>query len=585
MLHHSAEAVAEADDVRDGWFRVFGQPAVWLGTPPDWSALAPLADDAPPPSLDLTEHWTATRLDQVPGDIKLLWEPSRFGWVYPMVRAYRATGQDAYAEACWELILSWRQANKPNAGANWISAQEVAVRLMALTFAFYGLAPWLKRKASRIARLATMIVVHAARIPPTLDYARAQRNNHLLVEGVGLYTAGVLFPEVEAAAGWKRTGLERAPACAAHAGVSRRRVRAALGQLPPPGASGRHVGRQPGTAQPGTSATRSAGVDPAAGRALGELVDPADGHAPNFGPNDGAYILPLSDGEFEDFRPALQAAACLLDERALYPSGAWDEACVWLGIETPAKPGAADAPVPMDLPDAGLFLLTGDVSRGLLRSARFTSRPGHSDQLHFDLRSRRQPVAIDAGTYLYNALPPWDNALAYAAAHNTVLVDDQEPMRRGGPFLWLEWAQARVLGRWRSAGRPIGGHHRRARWVSAHRRSPPAHGRARSSQLWLVVDDLLGSGEHTARLGWLLADGKWTLRPGQPGHPLPAPARGNPIRRTGGSAALYRGGELIAGSATAGEGTGQGLGGVDVCRTSAGAAPGDRIEGDSCLSG
>ena len=207
VLRQSTEAVAEADDLRDGWFRVFGQPAVWLGTSPDWSALAPLADDAPPPSLDLTEHWTATRLDQVPGDIKLLWEPSRFGWVYPMVRAYRATRQDAYAEACWDLILSWRQANKPNAGANWISAQEVAVRLMALTFAFYGLAPWLERKASRIARLATMIVVHAARIPPTLDYARAQGNNHLLVEGVGLYTAGMLFPEVGAAAGWKRTGL------------------------------------------------------------------------------------------------------------------------------------------------------------------------------------------------------------------------------------------------------------------------------------------------------------------------------------------------------------------------------------------
>ena len=61
VLRHSAEAMAEADDVRDGWFQVLGQPAVWLGTPPDWSALAPLADDAPPPSLDLTEHWTATR--------------------------------------------------------------------------------------------------------------------------------------------------------------------------------------------------------------------------------------------------------------------------------------------------------------------------------------------------------------------------------------------------------------------------------------------------------------------------------------------------------------------------------------------
>ena len=348
---------------------------------------------------------------------------------------------------------------------------------MALTFAFYGLAPWLKRKASRIARLATMIVVHTARIPPTLDYARAQRNNHLLVEGVSLYTAGHALPGGRGGRRWKRTGLSVLLHALRTQVFPDRRVRAALGQLPPPCTSSRHVGRQPGTAEPGTSATRSAEVDWRLASALGELVDPADGHAPNFGPNDGAYILPLSDGEFEDFRPALQAAACLVAERALYPSGAWDEACVWLGIETPTKPGATDPPVPMDLPDAGLFLLTGDVSRGLLRSAHFTSQPGALRPT--PLRPaplRRQPVAIDAGTYLYNTLPPWDNPLAYAAAHNTVLVDDLEPMRRGGPFLWLEWAQARQLGRWRSADGRLEAISRGARWVSAHRRSPPAHG-------------------------------------------------------------------------------------------------------------
>jgi hypothetical protein len=355
VLGQSAEAVAEADDLRDGWFRVFGQPAVWLGTPPDWSALAPLADDAPPPSLDLTEHWMATRLDQVPGDIKLLWEPSRFGWVYPMVRAYRATGQDAYAEACWDLILSWRQANKPNAGANWISAQEVAVRLMALTFALYGLAPWLERKASRIARLATMIVVHAARIPPTLDYARAQGNNHLLVEGVGLYTAGILFPEVGAAAGWKRTGL-------------RVLLHALRTQVFPDGGYVQHsanyhrLALQAATWAASLAQRNQEPLPPEAqgsirrlASALGALVDPADGHAPNFGPNDGAYLLPLSDGEFEDFRPALQAAACLLHERALYPPGAWDEACVWLGIETPAMPGAQSPPHHPICPTPGCF--------------------------------------------------------------------------------------------------------------------------------------------------------------------------------------------------------------------------------------
>jgi hypothetical protein len=261
----------------------------------------------------------------------------------------------------------------------------------------------------------------------------------------------------------------------------------------------------------------------------------------------------LSDGEFEDFRPALRAAVCLLDERALYPPGAWDEASAWLGIETPAMHGSPVASAPADLPEAGLFLLSSDESRGLLRAARFTSRPGHSDQLHFDLRCRRQPVAIDAGTYSYNALPPWDNALAYAAAHNTVLVDDLEPMRRGGPFLWTDWAQARLLGRWHTAdGRleAITAEHDGYRRIDVRHRRTVLRA---SSTLWLIVDDLLGTGEHTARLGWLLADGKWTLRPGRLGIRYERLRADIWFAAPGGSVALYRGGELIAGTATAGE--------------------------------
>jgi uncharacterized heparinase superfamily protein len=552
-LSHPAEAVAEADDVRDGWFRLFGLPAVWLGTPPDWSALAPLSDDAPPPSLDLTEHWTATPTDQVPGDIKLLWELSRFGWVFPMVRAYRATGNRAYAEACWDLILSWRQANKPNAGAHWVSGQEVALRLMALTFAFYGLAPWLHRKATRITRLATMILAHAARIPPTLDYARAQRNNHLLVEGVGLYTAGVLFPEIAAAAEWRRTGRSAL-------------LHALHTQVFPDGGYVQHSANYHRLAL--QAATWAASLaernheplpDEALGsirrlvRALNALVDPNDGRAPNFGANDGALILPLSDGEFGDFRPALQAALRLADGQNLYPRGPWDETCLWLGIGGPTKPDLQEPAGLAGLPDAGLHLLRAGESRGMLRCAHFTSRPGHSDQLHFDLRCGRQPVAIDAGTYLYNAAPPWDNSLTCAAAHNTILVDGQEPMLRSGRFLWLDWAQGRVLGRWQSADGRLqaitaehDGFHRLG---IIHRRTVLQV----SPSLWLVVDDVLGGGEHSARLGWLLADGRWGFRPGR------LSIRQDRLRvdvwfaAPSASAALYKAGELVAGDHAGGE--------------------------------
>ena len=48
--------------------------------------------------------------------------------------------------------------------------------------------------------------MHAKRIPPTLVYARAQNNNHLISEAVGLYYAGSLFKTLPLARQWKTLG-------------------------------------------------------------------------------------------------------------------------------------------------------------------------------------------------------------------------------------------------------------------------------------------------------------------------------------------------------------------------------------------
>jgi hypothetical protein len=162
-------------------------------------------------------------------------------------------------------------------------------------------------------------------------------------------------------------------------------------------------------------------------------------------------------------------------------------------------------------------------------------------------------VAIDAGTYLYNAAPPWDNALTNAAVHNTILVDGQEPMLRSGRFLWLDWAQGQVLGRWQSADgqlRAIAAEHDGfGRLGIVHRRTVVQA----SPTLWLVVDDILGAGEHSARLGWLLADGRWTRRPGRLGIRYDRSRVEVWFAAPSASAALYRAGELVAGNRTAGE--------------------------------
>jgi hypothetical protein len=136
------------------------------------------------------------------------------------------------------------------------------------------------------------------------------------------------------------------------------------------------------------------------------------------------------------------------------------------------------------------------------------------DQLHVDLWWRGRNVAADAGTYLYNAAPPWDNPLVTSRVHNCVTIDGRESMTRGGRFLVLDWfpadvarslaADPSVLGR-------ITASHNGFNHVGIHcRRSVTLLERGR----WLVQDDVrfMRPKPHSLRLHWLLLDGEWRLR-------------------------------------------------------------------------
>ena len=86
--------------------------------------------------------------------------------------------------------------------------------------------------------------------------------------------------------------------------------------------------------------------------------------------------------------------------------------------------------------------LYGKKSWAYLRTAQFTSRPSHADQLHLDLWWRGLNIARDAGTYLYNAPAPWDNSLTTTLVHNTVTINGRDQMTRAGRFLYLDWVNA-----------------------------------------------------------------------------------------------------------------------------------------------
>lgn len=533
----------EAEAILQGRFCLFGGPVVELGFPPSWLAFAPLGDITTPVDVTPDRHWTAYPPESFPADVKLLWEASRFSWIYPLVRAYRLSGDDRFARAGLQLIDSWRLANPPNQGPHWFSGQEVALRLLALSFAWYGLVPYLSHFPEDAATIAHMVAVHADRLPTTLLYARSLANNHLVSEAVGLYTAGLLFPEFRSAARWRRLGR-------------RWLVHSLATQVLPDGGHVQHsINYHRAVLLAGLWGARLAECNdhpfpPSARMAIQRmlqfmqsLVIPETGRVPNFGPNDGAELLLLSTCPFEDYRPTLQLGSALFGRGAL-PSGPWDEPCVWFGLER--KAAVSHRSSPALAPHAGLHCLRQETARAILRCARFRSRPGHSDQLHLHLDRGGRPILLDPGSYFYNAPPPWDNSLALAQVHNGPVVAGVEPMRRASRFLWLDWAQGEVLGRWQSEAGCVqvlcAQHHGYRRLGIITRRTVVSF----SEDLWMVIDELHGSGLRVGQLCWLLPDSPATeLAPGRLLHPaLGLTVLFEPVQSR---LALFRAGERLAG--------------------------------------
>jgi asparagine synthase (glutamine-hydrolysing) len=128
--------------------------------------------------------------------------------------------------------------------------------------------------------------------------------------------------------------------------------------------------------------------------------------------------------------------------------------------------------------------------------------------LHVDLWWRGQNIAMDAGTFSYNAPAPWNNPLAHTAYHNTVTVDGRDQMNRAGKFLWLPWLRSRV----RYCRKSAAGHlsyweaehdgYERLKFPVTHRRAILGLGDGR----WLIVDALDSREDHLYRLHWLFPD-------------------------------------------------------------------------------
>jgi len=499
--------LAEADELLKGRANYFSVHTRDIGNPPNWF-LNPFENKRhPQPAL----HWSEIAdFSAKAGDIKVVWEISRFSWAVVFARAWRISGDVRYLHAMQHWMEDWWRSNPPNTGPNWMCGQEASIRLInaLLALRMTGL------EKNVGAGLVGFVEAHCRRIALTTLYAVAQDNNHGTSEAAGLFVGGSWLARFGAGdprsrgQRWAEKGRKLLNkrvrrlilpdgSFSQHSLTYHRML---LDTLSVAEAWRRYVGE---TLFAEDFYTRAA----AATRWLGAMIDSTSGDGPNLGANDGAHPYRLDVSAYRDFRPCLQLASLLFIGSGALESGPWDESARWLGVPAKghARPWLNDLSSAV-FPDGGYVVIRNTTgAQVVLRAPTARFRPAHADALHVDFWWKGKNLLRDGGSYSYADGDVVTTAFASAVGHNTQQFDDRDQMRRLGRFLYGDWV--RVIGEpaitTGAEGQSWAGSYTDI-WGVRHRRTLILRDKAVS-----VLDEAQGF-KRKAVLRWRLAPGNWS---------------------------------------------------------------------------
>jgi hypothetical protein len=404
---------------------------------PDWLA-NPLNGKAFPNSERV--WWKIPDFDPDVGDIKLIWELSRFGWALPFAQRAR-NGDYVSLDRLNSWMASWYKTNPPYHGPNWKCGQEASIRVMHLAMT----ALILGQNKSTEPALCSLIKQHLDRIRPTIGYASAQLNNHATSEAAALFIGGSWlaangYPAAQAIADTGRAQLEQnvAKLVSPDGSFSQHSInyhRVMLDTI-----SMCEIWRRAMLLEPFSVKLLSRAAN--AAEWLRHFIMAPDGDAPNLGANDGARLLPMGAFKYRDFRASCQRATALFAGKRAFDDRNLDYNNLWLNIETPLQTMSSAGSVQYS--DGGYAILRKDEASAVLRFPRRRFRPSHCDALHMELWINGKAQLRDAGTFSYNEGDAWLDYFSGDRGHNIVQFDDKPQMPRLGRFLFGDWITANV---------------------------------------------------------------------------------------------------------------------------------------------
>lgn len=491
---------------RSGWYGSMQAFGVELrtcdGVAPDWLSNCFTGVSVPDANR---KWWQIPDFDAAVGDIKTVWEASRFDWVLACAEQH-LVGNDEALPRLEAWLSDWLEVNPPYRGPNWKCGQEASIRVMHLSMAALLLGEITTAREG----LLQLIRMHLKRIAPTIQYAIAQDNNHGTSEAAALFIGGSWLASMRDQQGdkWMRTGrkwLENRAARLIESDGSFSQYSVNYHRVMLDTYSMAELWRQR-LGLPVFSDKLYTKVT-AAMNWLRSMTSEETGDAPNLGANDGARLLPLTDTDYRDYRPSVQLAAVLFAHSRAYAGvGGWNFPLQWLGITVPEL--SLPEVESQQCDEGGYAVLRSGNAMAMLNYPRFRFRPSQADALHLDLWVGGENWLRDAGTYAYNTDARWLDYFPGTSAHNTVAFDGRDQMPRISRFLFGCWLKSTIVQSLESDGE-------KASFEVAYCDKQRCRHQRRvelDSTRLRVVDHVSGF-QNNAVLRWRLRPGNWRADP------------------------------------------------------------------------
>lgn len=421
--------------IKEGKFIFFNSKEFILGQDYDW-----VTNPETGFKYDIQKHWSKiTDFSKEAGDIKYVWEKSRFSYLYDLIRYDYHFDKDC-AEFVFSEILSWINSNPTNCGPNYHCSQEISLRLLNWTFALYYYRDSPSLTDEVFDKIQFSIYWQIDHVYKNIDFSRiAVRNNHAITETLALYLIGILYPQFPKSKNWKQEGkswFEEEIAYQIYEdgtflqfSMNYHRVVVQL------------LTWAIVLAKKNNESFSSIVYDRAKKSVefLRTCMTDENGYLPNYGANDGALFFSLNDSAYRDYRPCLDALANSLKINLSFQNKSED--ILWYGLADQTNKVWKPMYGIHSFDKGGYYIFRETDSLTFIRCGDFKDRPSQADNLHIDVWYRGQNILLDAGSYKYNTDKDTLRYFMGTASHNTVMLDDYDQMKKGARFIWYNWSQ------------------------------------------------------------------------------------------------------------------------------------------------